>query len=105
MAYQINLTGKEIDERLQNIGTANDPNDEKGSLYARVKKANASTSVNRLSITTLSSANKKNQADIAEIGSRQTNIEEVVSVERSNVFFRYHIYFLILETIILLECT
>lgn len=87
MAYQINLTGKEIDERLQNIGTENDPNDEKGSLYARVKKANASTSVNRLAITTLSSTNKKNQADIAEIGSRQTNIEEVVSVERSNVFF------------------
>lgn len=87
MAYQINLTGQEINERLQNIGTADDPNDEKGSLYARVKKANASTSVNRLAITTLSSANKKNQADIAEIGSRQTNIEEVVSVERSNVFF------------------
>ena len=167
MAYQINLTGKEIDERLQNIGTpadnpdangtlyarisknaddidelsdtvphiqeaqeatnktvtqhtadisalqtavgnnkteqdaiaqkvkknataignADDPNDAKGSLYARVKKANASTDVNRLAITTLSSANKKNQTDITDIGSRQTNIEEVVSVERSDVFF------------------
>ena len=87
MAYQINLTGKEIDERLQNIGTENDPNDEKGSLYARVKKANASTSVNRLAITTLSSTNKKNQADIAEIGSRQTNIEKVVSGARKEAYF------------------
>lgn len=66
MAYQINLTGKEINERLQNIGTDSDAASANGSVYARIKK---------------------NQADIAEIGSRQTNIEEVVSVERSNVFF------------------
>lgn len=167
MAYQINLTGKEIDERLQNVGTpadnpdangtlfarlnknvddvdalndsvahiqdeqaatdktvtqhtadintlqtavgnnkteqdaiaqkvkknataignADDPNDAKGSLYARVKKANASTDVNRLAITTLSSANKKNQADITDIDSRQTNIEQVVSGARRETYF------------------
>ena len=38
MAYQINLTGKEIDERLQNIGTAEDKAAADGTLYARVKK-------------------------------------------------------------------
>lgn len=66
MAYQINLTGKEIDERLQNIGTAADKPDANGTLSARLNK---------------------NAADIADINSRQTNIEGVVSVERSNVFF------------------
>lgn len=36
MAYQINLTGKEIDERLQNIGTAEDVAAADGTLYARI---------------------------------------------------------------------
>lgn len=78
---------QKVQQNAAAIGSVDDPNDAKGSLYARVKKANASTDVNRLAITTLSSANKKNQADIADINSRQTNIEGVVSVERSNVFF------------------
>ena len=69
------------------IGNADDPNDAKGSLYARVKKANDSTDVNRLAITTLSSANKKNQTDITDIGRRQTNIEEVVSGARREAYF------------------
>lgn len=38
MAYQINLTGKEIDERLQNIGTAKDVAAADGTLYARISK-------------------------------------------------------------------
>lgn len=38
MAYQINLTGQEIDERLQNIGTAEDVAAADGTLYARIKK-------------------------------------------------------------------
>lgn len=38
MAYQINLTGKEIDERLQNIGTAKDVAAANGTLYARISK-------------------------------------------------------------------
>lgn len=38
MAYQINLTGKEIDERLQNIGTDKDVAAADGSLYARISK-------------------------------------------------------------------
>ena len=37
MAYQINLTGQEIDERLQNIGTAEDAAAADGTLYARIK--------------------------------------------------------------------
>lgn len=38
MAYQINLTGQEIDERLQNIGTAKDVAAADGTLYARISK-------------------------------------------------------------------
>lgn len=38
MAYQINLTGQEIDERLQNIGTAEDKAAADGTLYARINK-------------------------------------------------------------------
>lgn len=38
MAYQINLTGKEIDERLQNVGTAADNPDANGTLFARLNK-------------------------------------------------------------------
>ena len=36
--HQINLTGQEIDERLQNVGTAEDKAAADGTLYARVKK-------------------------------------------------------------------
>lgn len=38
MAYQINLTGQEIDERLQNIGSAEDVAAADGTLYARISK-------------------------------------------------------------------
>lgn len=38
MAYQINLTGQEIDERLQNIGIAEDVAAADGTLYARISK-------------------------------------------------------------------
>lgn len=38
MAYQINLTGKEIDERLQNVGTPADNPDANGTLFARQNK-------------------------------------------------------------------
>lgn len=38
MAYQINLTGQEIDERLQNVGTDKDVAAADGSLYARISK-------------------------------------------------------------------
>lgn len=50
---------QKVQQNAAAIGSVDDPNDAKGSLYARVKKANASTDVNRLAITTLSSANKK----------------------------------------------
>lgn len=78
---------QKVEKNATAIGNADDPNDAKGSLYARVKKANASTDVNRLAITTLSSANKKNQTDITDIGSRQTNIEKVVSGARREAYF------------------
>ena len=38
MAYQINLTGQEIDERLQNVGTPADNPDANGTLFARQNK-------------------------------------------------------------------
>lgn len=78
---------KDVEKNATAIGNADDPNDAKGSLYARVKKANDSTDVNRLAITTLSSANKKNQANITDIDSRQTNIEQVVSGARMETYF------------------
>lgn len=78
---------KDVEKNATAIGNADDPNDAKGSLYARVKKANASTDVNRLAITTLSSAIKKNQANITDIDSRQTNIEQVVSGARMETYF------------------
>lgn len=78
---------QKVEQNATVIGNADDPNNEKGSLYARVKKANDSTNINRLAITTLSSANKKNQADIADIDSRQTNIEKVVSGARMEAYF------------------
>lgn len=36
--HQINLTGQEIDERLQNVGTAEDAAAADGTLYARISK-------------------------------------------------------------------
>ena len=38
MAYQINLTGHEVDERLQNVGTPADNPDANGTLFARQNK-------------------------------------------------------------------
>lgn len=63
MAYQINLTGQEIDERLQNIGTAEDVAAADGTLYARISTlqtalktkanlVNGKVSVNELPIAT-----------------------------------------------------
>lgn len=51
MAYQINLTGKEIDERLQNVGTPADKPDANGTLSARLNK-------NAADISTLQTALK-----------------------------------------------
>lgn len=89
---------QKVQQNAAAIGSVDDPNNAKGSLYARVKKANASTDVNRLAITTLSSANKKNQADITDIDSRQTNIEEVVSGARMEVYFSLRFLNLIVGT-------
>lgn len=54
MAYQINLTGKEIDERLQNVGTAKDVAAADGTLYARIakNKADIATKANQSDIPT-----------------------------------------------------
>ena len=89
---------QKVQQNAAAIGSVDDPNDAKGSLYARVKKANASTDVNRLAITTLSSANKKNQADITDIDSRQTNIEQVVSGARAEAYFSLRILNLIVNS-------
>lgn len=64
--YTKNEVDKKVKPIADSIGTDSDAASANSSVYARIKK---------------------NQADIAEIGSRQTNIEEVVSVERRNVFF------------------
>lgn len=77
MAYQINLTGKEIDERLQNVGTPADNPDANGTLFAR---------------------QNKNVDDIDEIGSRQTNIEKVVSGARREAYFSLRFLNLIVDS-------
>lgn len=53
MAYQINLTGKEIDERLQNVGTAKDKAAADGTLYARIKKNADDIAENKENVKTL----------------------------------------------------
>lgn len=58
MAYQINLTGKEIDERLQNIGTDSDAASANGSVYARIKK-NAVDIATKASTAELNGVNNK----------------------------------------------
>ena len=84
MAYQINLTGKEIDERLQNIGTAEDVAAADGTLYARISK-NADD-VDELRDT------------VGHIDSRQTNIEQVVSGAQENAYFSLRFLDLIVGT-------
>ena len=64
--YTKNEVDKKVKPLADSIGTNSDAASVNGSVYARIKK---------------------NQVDIADIDSRQTNIEEVVSVERSDVFF------------------
>ncbi len=64
--YTKNEVDKKVKPLADSIGTNRDAASVNGSVYARIKK---------------------NQVDIADIGRRQTNIEEVVSVERSDVFF------------------
>lgn len=64
--YTKNEVDKKVKPLANSIGTNSDAASVNGSVYARIKK---------------------NQVDIADIGRRQTNIEKVVSVERSDVFF------------------
>lgn len=64
--YTKNEVDKKVKPLADSIGTDRDAASANSSVYARIKK---------------------NQTDIADIGSRQTNIEKVVSVERSDVFF------------------
>ena len=94
MAYQINLTGKEIDERLQNVGTAEDAAAADGTLYARVKK-NAddndelSDAVGRIG-TAQTATNKtvtRHTTTINDHETRQTIIEKVVSGTQDDVYF------------------
>lgn len=71
MAYQINLTGQEIDERLQNVGTAEDAAAADGTLYARIKK-------NADDIDELSDA-------VGHIESAQTATDKVVTQNTSDI--------------------
>lgn len=51
--HQINLTGKEIDERLQNVGTPEDAAAADGTLYARIKKNANDIAENKENVKTL----------------------------------------------------
>lgn len=84
MAYQINLTGQEIDERLQNIGTAEDAAAANGTLYARIRK-----NVDDIG---------KNTTTLTKHDVRQTNIEKVVSGARSEAYFSLRLLNLIVSS-------
>lgn len=94
MAYQINLTGKEINERLQNIGTPEDVAAADGTLYARVKK-NAddndelSDAVGRIGTaqTAIAKTVTQHTTTLKNHETRQTIIEKVVSGMQGDVYF------------------
>lgn len=71
MAYQINFTGQEIDERLQNVGTPEDVAAADGTLYARVKK-NADD-------------NDELSDAVGRIGTAQTAIAKTVTQHTSDI--------------------
>lgn len=94
MAYQINLTGQEIDERLQNIGTAEDVAAADGTLYARISK-NADD-VDELNDTVLhiqdaqtaiAKTVTQHTTTLKNHETRQTIIEKVVSGMQGDVYF------------------
>ena len=64
--YTKNEVDKKVKPLADSIGTDSDAASANSSVYARIKK---------------------NQTDIADIGSRQTNIEEVVSGARTEAYF------------------
>lgn len=94
MAYQINLTGKEIDERLQNVGTPADKPDANGTLSARIKK-NAddndelSDAVGRIGTaqTAIAKTVTQHTTTLKNHETRQTIIEKVVSGMQGDVYF------------------
>lgn len=71
MAYQINLTGKEIDERLQNVGTPADKPDANGTLSARLNK-------NADDISALQKAVGNNTTTLTEHDARLSDVEDLV---------------------------
>lgn len=100
MAYQINLTGQEIDERLQNVGTAEDAAAADGTLYARISKnaddidelsdavghietaqtkTDKEVTQHRKSISTLTAAMQVNAKLIAANKTKVENVENVVN--------------------------
>lgn len=91
MAYQINLTGQEIDERLQNVGTPADKPDANGTLSARLNK-------NADDISALQKAVGNNKTTLTKHDARQTNIEQVVSGARMEAYFSLRFLNLIVGT-------
>lgn len=94
MAYQINLTGQEIDERLQNIGIAEDVAAADGTLYARISKNADDVDELRDAVGHMDSAQTatdktvtQHTTTLTEHDARQTNIEKVVSGARRDAYF------------------
>lgn len=81
MAYQINLTGQEIDERLQNVGTAEDVAAADGTLYARISKNADDVDELRDTVGHIDSAqtatNKTVTQHTADISTLQTAVGDV----------------------------
>lgn len=81
MAYQINLTGQEIDERLQNIGTAEDVAAADGTLYARISKNADDVDELRDTVGHIDSAQTATDKTVAQhtadISTLQTAVDDV----------------------------
>lgn len=81
MEYQINLTGQEIDERLQNIGTAEDVAAADGTLYARISKNADDVDELRDTVGHIDSAQNATDKTVAQhtadISTLQTAVDDV----------------------------
>lgn len=85
MAYQINLTGKEIDERLQNVGTAEDVAAADGTLYARISKNADDVDELRDAVGHIDSAQTATDKTVTQHTSDISTLQRAVSNNKTRV--------------------
>lgn len=78
MAYQINLTGKEIDERLQNVGTPEDVAAADGTLYARISTLQTAVGDVKKGVKNNAKAIGVNATTLTKHETRLSEVEDLV---------------------------